>query len=632
MSTGRSTAELEAPGAAPEEAQRRSRFLISASATLSESLDYERTLQQVAELSVPDMADWCTVTIVDELGVARRLAVVHADPAKQELAAEYKLKFPPTEHRSGHMLDVLKRGAAALTVHVTDEDLVRAAQTEDHLRILRGLGCASCVMVPMVVRGEILGVISLMRAAGRPPYGQGDVDTAGELAHRAALAIDNARLYREARRREGTMRFFAEASTLLSSSLDHVSICERLAHLVVPSFADWCGVELAESGAGAGGGSELRPIAIAHVDRGKVEIARQMRLRYPPEPTAARGPHAVLRTGRAELIREVTEEMALRGARDEEHLRFIRDLGLRSVLIVPLVSGGRPIGVLNLVWAESNRRYGPEDLEMMRELGRRAGLAVENARLYNEARAAVKLRDEFLSIASHELKTPLTSLRLKVEGILRITSKAERSAADLAKLASRVQGVDKQVGRLTELVDALLDVSRAASGQLQLRLEDVDLVTVVEGVAERFKDDLVSAGCSLSLIVTGQGGTNRPIHGRWDRLRLDEVVTNFLSNAIKYGAGKPIQIRVSAKKTMATIEIEDHGIGISPDDQQRLFERFARVVSPEHYGGFGLGLWIVKLLVEAMGGKVAVRSAVGTGSVFSAELPRQGQGKATSRA
>ena len=126
---------------------------------------------------------------------------------------------------------------------------------------------------------------------------------------------------------------------------------------------------------------------------------------------------------------------------------------------------------------------------------------------------------------------------------------------------------------------------------------------------------------------TATAGTEKAIHGRWDRLRLDEVITNFLSNAIKYGAGKPIQIRVSATKTVATVEIEDHGIGISPDDQLRLFERFARVVSPEHYGGFGLGLWIVKLLVEAMGGKVAVRSAVGTGSVFSAELPRQGKRK-----
>ncbi|HVV49262.1 MAG TPA: GAF domain-containing sensor histidine kinase, partial [Polyangia bacterium] len=620
MTARRSTAAPEPDGRSADDIERRSRFLISASAALSESLDYERTLQRLAELSVPDMADWCTVTVVDAQGNARRLAVVHGDPAKQELVAEYKRKFPPDEHRSGHLTAVLRGGAASLSVHVSDDDLVRAAQTEDHLRIMRGLGCASCVIVPMMVRGEILGVISLMRAEGRPAYGRVDVETAEELAHRAALAIDNARLYREARRREGTMRFFAEASTLLSSSLDHVSICQRLAHLVVPSFADWCGVELGEEG-------RLRSIAIAHVDGAKVALAEEMRRRYPPDPASAHGPHAVLRTGRPELVPEITPQMLERGARDPEHLRFIRALGLRSVLIVPLVAGGRPIGVLNLVWAESERRYGLEDLEMMRELGRRAGLAVENARLYDEARAAVKLRDEFLSIASHELKTPLTSLRLKVDGILRVTAKADQGAIDLGKLTTRVQGVDKQLVRLTELVDALLDVSRAAAGQLQLRLEDVDLAAVAQGAAERFKDDLASAGCSLSVVVSGPAGTKAPILGRWDRLRLDEVITNFLSNAIKYGAGKPIQIRVSASETTATIEVEDQGIGISPDDQQRLFGRFARAVSPEHYGGFGLGLWIVKLLVEAMGGEVAVRSAVGAGSVFSAELPRQGTPK-----
>jgi signal transduction histidine kinase len=616
MSAPASTAESSAGRQALDEVQRRSRFLISASAALSESLDYERTLHRVAELSVPDMADWCTVTIVDERGKARRLAVVHADPGKRDLAAEYQSKFPPTEHRAGQMVAVLRRGRAALSAHVSDEDLVNAAQTEDHLRVMRGLGCASCVMVPMVVRGEILGVISLMRTDGRTPYDKRDVATAEELAHRAALAIDNARLYREARRREATMRFFAEASTLLSSSLDHASICERLAHLVVPSFADWCGVELAEEG-------ELHSVAIAHVDSAKVAVAREMRRRYPPDPTSARGAHAVLRTGRPELVPDITPEMLERGTINPEYLSFIKQLGLRSVLIVPLVAGGRPIGVLNLVWAESDRRYGPEDLEMMRELGRRAGLAVENARLYNEARAAVKLRDEFLSIASHELKTPLTSLRLKVDGMLRMAGK-DRGAIDVGKLAARVHGVDKQLGRLTELVEALLDVSRAASGQLQLRLEDVELGAVVQAAAERFKDDLASAGCSLSVMVAGPDGPRSPIRGRWDRLRLDEVITNFLSNAVKYGAGKPIQIRVSATETIATIEVEDHGIGISPADQQRLFERFARVVSPEHYGGFGLGLWIVKLLVEAMGGKVAVRSAIGQGSVFSAELPRQG--------
>jgi signal transduction histidine kinase len=611
------TAEVEGRRV-QEAAESRSRFLISASAALSESLDYERTLRRVAQLAVPDIADWCTVTAIDEQGAFKRLAVVHADPTKTALVAEYAQKFPPTDHRSGQLVDVLKHGTASLVVRVSDEDLERAAQTDDHLRVMRGLGCTSCIMVPMVVRGETLGVISLMRAGARRPYAEADLTTAEELAHRAALAVDSARLYRKSRRREATMRFFAEASVLLSSSLDFTSICERLAHLVVPNFADWCGVDLAEDG-------DLRSVAIAHVNPAKVEMAREMRRRFPPDPASARGPHAVARTGRAELVPEIADEMLTRGARDAEHLGFLRDLGLRSVILVPLVAGGRPIGVLNLVWAESGRVYGREDLEIMEELGRRAGLAIENARLYEEARAAVKLRDEFLSIASHELKTPLTSLRLKVDGILRASVKTGSEPIDLVKLAARIGGVDKQLDRLTELVDALLDVSRAAAGRLELSLGEVDLVAVVVDVAERFKDELASAGCPLSIVVSGpdgREGARNPIFGHWDRMRLDEVATNFLSNAIKYGASKPIQIRVSASDERAIIEVEDHGIGISNEDQQRLFERFARVVSPEHYGGFGLGLWIVKLLVEAMGGKVAVKSAVGMGSVFSAELPR----------
>ena len=348
-----------------------------------------------------------------------------------------------------------------------------------------------------------------------------------------------------------------------------------------------------------------------------------MRRRYPPDSAAPSGPYAVVRSGQAQVINEISDEMVIRGARNQEHLNFIRNLGLRSVLIVPLVAGGRPIGVLNLVWAESGRQFTPEDLEIMQELGRRAGLAIENARLYDEARSAVKLRDEFLSIASHELKTPLTSLRLKVDGIQRMTSRADVEPLDLVKLSARVQSVNKQLDRLTELVDALLDVSRASAGQLELKLEDVDLTAVVFAAGDRFKDDLASAGCSLSIVVTAPSGPKGPIVGRWDRLRLDEIVTNFLSNAIKYGAGKPIQLRASATDAHAILEVEDHGIGISPADQERLFKRFARVASAEHYGGFGLGLWIIKVLVEAMGGRVSVRSAVGRGSVFVAELPRR---------
>jgi signal transduction histidine kinase len=620
------TAQVQARRAL-EAAQQRSSFLAQASAALSESLDYKKTLRRVAELSVPDIADWCTVTAVDEDGVLRRVAVVHRDPAKADLVAEYERHFPPGDHRVHTVADVAREGRAVMSERVVDEDLVRIAQTPDHLRVMRGLGCASAIIVPMVARGESLGVICLMRADPYRPFNAHDSATALELAHRAALAVDNARLYRQARRREKTMRFFAEASVLLSSSLDPDSICQRLARLVVPHFADWCGVDLEHDGG-------MRTVAIAHSDPGKVEAAWELRRRYPPQPGGMS--FRVLRTGRSE-VHEINDDVLRATAGDEQHLRFRRELGLRSVMLVPIVASGRAFGVLNLVWGESGRSYGREDQEVMEELARRAGLAIENARLYDEAREAIHLRDEFLSIASHELKTPLTSLRLQVGGIWRA---AGRGLPVDPKLAQRLDMIDKQVGRLGELVEGLLDVSRAAVGQLELDWEDVDLAEVVRAVGERFKPDLAAVGSVLTVEVTGDPVAEdlpagrapgadlartpqSTIFGRWDRPRLIEIVTNFVANAMKYGAGKPIRLRARATPATAVIEVEDEGIGIAPADVQRLFKRFARMGSPEHYGGFGLGLWIVKVLVDAMGGTVEVESAVGQGSLFRAVLPRR---------
>jgi signal transduction histidine kinase len=589
-----------------EQAQERSNFLVDASAALSESLDYLRTLRRVAELAVPRIADWCTVSAIDESGVLRRIAVVHSDPSKRALVEEYEQRFPPTDHRAGHLTGVIKENRAMLRPLVPDAELVAAAQSADHLRILRGLGCASCIIVPMVVRGEAVGAISLMRSDARQPYGQQEVSVAEELAHRAGLAVDNARLYREAQRREQTMRFFAEASALLNSSLDYDAAFEKVARLVVPSFADWCAVDVKED-------ARIRQVAVAHVNPDKVRLALELQRRYPPDPEALSGSPNVLRTGQSELYEDIPDELLVRGSRDAEHLRISRALGLRSALVVPLVGRGAPIGALTMVWAESGHRYRREDLLIMEELGRRAGLALENARLYRETQSAVRLRDEFISIASHELKTPLTSMQLQISGIRRSAESPAR--LDPVKLARRVEVIDKQVGRLTELVDGLLDVSRASAGRLQLNLEEIDLVEVIRHVLERFSDQLAAAGCRLSVELP------REIRGRWDRLRLDDVVTNLVGNAVKYGAGQPIELAAGVDSGMATVRVRDHGIGIAPDDQQRIFERFARAVSADHYGGFGLGLWIVQVLVDAMGGSVAVESVVGEGASFTVKLP-----------
>ena len=404
------------------------------------------------------------------------------------------------------------------------------------------------------------------------------------------------------------MRFLAEASAVLSSSLDYEAAFDKVAQLVVPSFADWCAVDVKE-------GDQVRHVAVAHVNADKVELARDLQRRYPPDPAARTGSLNVLRTGRSELYPDIPDEMLVQGARDAEHLRVSRALGLRSALVVPLVGRGAPIGALTMVWAESGHRYEPEDLVIMEELGRRAGFALENARLYGETQSAVRLRDEFISIASHELKTPLTSMQLQISGIRRAAESA--APLDIAKLARRVEVIDKQLVRLTELVDGLLDVSRAAAGRLRLNIESVDLAEVVRAVGERFSGELAAARCELTLEA------REPIVGRWDHLRLDDIVTNLLGNAIKYGAGRPIHVSASLAGAVAAIQVRDNGIGISSDDQGRIFQRFARAVSSEHYGGFGLGLWIVHVLVQAMGGSVEVSSAVGQGAIFTVNLPLQ---------
>ena len=231
----------------------------------------------------------------------------------------------------------------------------------------------------------------------------------------------------------------------------------------------------------------------------------------------------------------------------------------------------------------------------------------------SELRQAVRARDEFLSVASHELKTPLTPLQLQVQKLQLVASR--QSGPGVERVVSGLEVADRQVGRLTKLVDNLLDISRITSHRLKLEYESFDLAVLVRDVANRFRHELGRAGCALTLRADG------PVMGSWDRTRLEQVVSNFLSNAAKYGAGQPVEISVDQIHDRARIRVRDQGIGIAPEDQPRIFERFERAVSEHNYAGLGLGLWIVRQIVDALGGKVTVESKIGEGATFTVELP-----------
>jgi signal transduction histidine kinase len=227
------------------------------------------------------------------------------------------------------------------------------------------------------------------------------------------------------------------------------------------------------------------------------------------------------------------------------------------------------------------------------------------------------MRDQFLSVASHELGTPLTSLRLLVDMLQRTLKRQADDDRGKQLLETRVSAIGDQVLRLAGLVDTMLDVSRIAQGRLSLSPEPVDLSVLVRRVVGRMSRIASDAGCPVALDIPG------PIEGVWDRERIEQMVSNLLSNAFKYGAGKPVDVEVAANETAARVRVVDRGIGIPADRQAVIFERFARAAPQNQYGGFGLGLWITRRTLQEMGGAIHVESQEGAGARFEIELPRR---------
>jgi PAS domain S-box-containing protein len=370
--------------------------------------------------------------------------------------------------------------------------------------------------------------------------------------------------FRDVTERERLLRraLFMSDATRLLSSLDVEPALDSVAHLAVPFLGDGCAIDL------LGNGHPRRLLFVSRDDASSVR----------PEL------HSSIMSGHSAIY----------------------SMGTRSCMAVPLMVKNAVAGAMTFIGPPMHR-YGKPDLDLAETLAGRAALSVENANLYRKAQQALQARDEFLTIAAHEIRGPLTSVHMAVQGLL-------KGSADPSATPKLLEIIEREDRRLAGFVDELLTLGKIQSGQIYFTFEDVDLGDIVREAASSLAAELARSGSTLSITTSG-----RPI-GHWDKYGLSQVVTNLLSNAIKFGEGKPITVTVKEQHGLTTVEVQDHGIGIPPEMLARIFKPFERAVSVRNYGGLGLGLFIACTIVEGLGGALRVESKPNEGSTFTVEL------------
>jgi PAS domain S-box-containing protein len=435
--------------------------------------------------------------------------------------------------------------------------------------------------------------------------GRGEMffDQNGQPCHVAGICVDITRR----KHTEQNLRFLANASAELAELVDHEETLRRIAQLAVPSFADWCAVDLIDESGG------LKRVAAAHVDPDKIKFAYEIHERYPEDRNSTSGVWQIVRSGQSKLIPEITDDMLTTSIKDTTYLSIIRELGLRSYIGVPLTVRGKTLGALMFISAESRRTYGAEDCSLAEEIGLRAAIAIENSSLYRTLKQTDRRKDDFLAMLAHELRNPLAPIRAAAD--LLALPHDEQRARKTGEIISR------QVSHMTGLVDDLLDVSRVTRGLVAIGKASVDFKKIINAATEQARP-LIEKRLHQLTVVIGSG----PLLVEGDEKRLVQVLSNLLNNAAKYTSERgKIELRADAIDEYIEVSVSDNGIGMPADLVANAFDLFVqgkRSVDRAQ-GGLGLGLALVKSLVELHGGSVSACSkGADCGSKFVIRLPR----------
>ncbi|HZQ98043.1 MAG TPA: ATP-binding protein [Chloroflexota bacterium] len=599
-------------------AERAQQFLAEASKALAGSLDQAAVLDTLTGLAVPRLADRCAVDVADADGSLRRLAVQGTDPEGVQLLEEMRRRYPLDASKPHPALRVVATKRSELLARVTDDDRRRVAQDAEHLAMLQRLGVRSTMTVPLLTRGRVFGALTLARVTDPRPYDEKDLELAEELARRAALALDNARLYEDSQAQARRLGLLAEASeAFAAATLDLPSLYEAAVRRVAETLGDGCILYLVRPD-----DPRMEVPAVYHRDPEALRLAREHVAAY--SGRIDRGIAAeVARTLKAQFMADLPPEQ-MRALLPPEYAPYVDRFGLHSLAAAPLRLRGQMTGLL-VAWRDVTKRpLDAGDARLLDDLADRAALAIGNARLYRQAQEAIRARDEFLSIASHELRTPVTSIK----GFAQVAMRAHSMGRlDEERLLKSLGAINRVSDRLAKLIEDLLDVSRMRTERLRVSAQRVDLAAFVNSLLTRYADQLDEHHRLVRAIP-------RRCVVQADPIRLDQVLWNVLENAVRYSPeGGEVRVRVACAADEAVVSVTDQGIGVPANQIEAIFAPFGRARNAEELAipGMGLGLYICRGIVERLGGRIWAESpGEGKGTTVSIALPRRAPATARS--
>ena len=411
-------------------------------------------------------------------------------------------------------------------------------------------------------------------------------------------------------------RFLAEASRLLADSLDYEETLATVAALSLPHLGAWCIVDLCMGG-------EMRRAAVIHADAGMQVLARKLESSWPPEREDPLGIPRAVQTRQTEVIAAISDEMLTNVSRGEENLQILRSLGMGSLLVVPLLARGEVLGAITYVSPRHGRVYNEEDTALAEDLAARCAIALDNARLYREAREAWRVaaeasatKSQFLAVMSHELRTPLTAVIAYAE--LLETQVLGPMVARQQEACARIK---VSSWHLVSIIDEILVYSRAEAGRLEVHREETDVGQIAQEVVLILRPEAERRGVSLQI----EGG-ERPARLWTDSGKVRQILLNLVGNATRYTEQGQILVTVDCDASASaglSVQVRDTGPGIPPEAQGRIFEPFTQADSSHTraFGGTGLGLSISLKLARLLGGDITLRSTPGEGSTFTLHLP-----------